>query len=81
MLLEGTGRIRVDQDLLTMTALSGVLVEPAPVWQLFNDTDVERVWLVFGAPREAASTLEKAPEQLGRHYPDGPKALPPELDG
>jgi hypothetical protein len=36
---------------------------------------------VVGAPTEAANTLELTPELLARMYPDGPKALPPELDG
>jgi hypothetical protein len=34
---------------------------------------------VVGTPVEAANTLEMTPEQLSRLYPDGPKALPPEL--
>ncbi len=60
--------------------LSAVLVEPDTVRQVFNDTDAEQLWLVFGAPSEAANTLEMSPEQLAWMYPDGPKALPPELD-
>jgi len=36
-------------------------------------------WLVVGAPPEAANTLEMTPDQLARLYPDGPKAMPPEL--
>jgi hypothetical protein len=31
------------------------------------------------APAEAANTLEMSAEQLAALYPDGPKALPPEL--
>jgi hypothetical protein len=34
---------------------------------------------VFGAPGEAANTLEMTPELLSELYPDGLKALPPEL--
>lgn len=79
IVLEGTGRIRVEQELLTLAPLSTVLVEPGCVRQIFNDTGSEAMWLVFGTPAEAASTLEMTPEQLAALYPDGPKALPPEL--
>jgi hypothetical protein len=56
-----------------------VLVEPDAVRQVFNDTDAEQLWLIVGAPPEAANTLEMTPELIARIYPDGPKALPPEL--
>jgi uncharacterized cupin superfamily protein len=79
VLLEGTGRIRVDQQLLTLAPLSSLLIEPGCVRQLFNDTDREALWLVVGTPVEVANTLEMTPEQLSQLYPDGPKALPPEL--
>jgi hypothetical protein len=36
-------------------------------------------WLVVGAPAEPANTLEMTPDDLAFLYPDGPKALPPEL--
>ena len=49
------------------------------VRQVFNDTEADALWLVFGTPVEAANTLEMTPEQLVRLYPDGPRALPPEL--
>ncbi len=81
VLLEGTGRVRVDDELLTLEPLSALLVEPASVRQVFNDTDGEALWLVVGAPSEAANTLEMTPEHLAEMYPDGPKALPPELSG
>lgn len=80
VLLEGTGRMRVDGELLTLAPLSAVLVEPDSLRQLFNDTGEHALWLVVGAPREAANTLEMTAEQLARLYPDGPKALPPELE-
>ena len=79
VLLEGTGRMRVGEDLLTLDPLSAVLVEPDDVRQLFNDTGADQLWLVAGAPPEAANTLEMTEEQLRALYPDGPKALPPEL--
>jgi quercetin dioxygenase-like cupin family protein len=80
VLLEGTGRIRVDGDLHTLSPLSAVLVEPETVRQVFNDTGGEQLWLIVGAPGEAANTLEMTAETLAFIYPDGPKALPPELE-
>ena len=80
VLLEGTGRIRISEDVLTLSPLDSLLVEPDTVRQPFNDTDADQLWLVIGAPNEAvASTLEMTPEMLEHMYPDGPKALPPEL--
>jgi len=79
VVLEGTGRVRVDGDLLTLAPLSALLVEPGSVRQVFNDTDAPALWLVVGAPAEGANTLEMTAEHLALLYPDGPKALPPEL--
>jgi uncharacterized cupin superfamily protein len=81
IVLEGTGRVRVDGDLLTLAPLSALLVQPRTLRQVFNDTDADALWLVVGTPREAANTLEMSDEQLAEMYPDGPKALPPELGG
>jgi uncharacterized cupin superfamily protein len=81
VVLEGTGRMRVGDELLTLAPLSAVAVEPATVRQVFNDTDRDALWLVAGAPPEQANTLEMTPERLAALYPDGPKALPPELSG
>ena len=78
-MLEGTGRVRVEDELLTLEPLSALVVEPATVRQVFNDTGEDALWLVVGAPPEAANTLEMTPEQLAYMYPDGPKAMPPEL--
>jgi uncharacterized cupin superfamily protein len=82
VLLEGEGRMWVDDEVLTLRPMSAVLVEPEHVRQLFNDTDADALWLVVGAPREGvSSTLEMTVEQLAAMYPDGPKAMPPELGG
>ncbi len=81
VLIEGTGRMRVDGDLLTLGKLDAVLVEPNSVRQVFNDSDQNVLWLVAGAPPEAANTLEMSDEDLAWMYPDGPKAMPPELAG
>lgn len=81
VVLEGTGRMRVGDEVLTLPPMSAVYVEPGDVRQPFNDTAHEQLWLIMGAPNEAANTLEMTSEQLAFHYPDGPKALPPELGG
>jgi quercetin dioxygenase-like cupin family protein len=81
LLLEGSGRVRIDDgEPLTLAPLDTLLIEPGSVRQLFNDTEADQLWLVVGAPPEAANTLEMSEEQLGWMYPAGPKALPPELD-
>jgi quercetin dioxygenase-like cupin family protein len=72
--IEGTGRIRVEGEVLTLEPHSAVLVEPGCIRQPSNDTDADALWLIVGAPPE----VEMTPEEL---YPDGPRALPPELGG
>ncbi len=79
VLLEGTGRMHVGDELLTLDPLSTVHVEPGTVRQLFNDTTDDQLWLVVGAPAEPANTLEMSAEELAWMYPDGPKAMPAEL--
>jgi quercetin dioxygenase-like cupin family protein len=79
LVLEGTGRMRAGEEVLTLAPHSAVLVEPDTVRQVFNDTDDDALWFVVGTPAEAANTLEMSEEQLRWMYPDGPKALPPEL--
>ena len=81
LVVEGEGRMRIDDELLTLDRLSAVLVEPQHVRQVFNDTDEDVLWLVVGSPPENANTLEMTEEELAARYPDGPKALPPELGG
>jgi uncharacterized cupin superfamily protein len=81
VLLEGRGRIRIEHELHALEPLGSVLVEPGHVRQLFNDTADDQLWLVVGAPPEPANTLEMTEETLAWIYPDGPKALPPELGG
>lgn len=81
LVLEGTGRLRVADEALTLEPFDAVLVEPGVVRQPFNDTDADQLWLIVGAPSEAANTLEMAAEELAHLYPDGPRALPDELGG
>ena len=80
VLLEGRGRIRIDDEVLTVEPRATLLIDPGDVRQLFNDTDSDQLWLVVGAPPEVGNTLEMSEEQLEFMYPDGPKALPPELE-
>jgi uncharacterized cupin superfamily protein len=63
VLLEGTGRIRVEQHLLTLSPLCSLLIDRGSVRQIFNDTDREALWLVVGTPVEAANTLQMTPEE------------------
>jgi mannose-6-phosphate isomerase-like protein (cupin superfamily) len=79
VVIEGLGRIRVDDDLLELPRMSALYVSPESVRQVFNDTDADVLWLVFGTPPEAANTLEMSEETIALMYPDGLKALPPEL--
>lgn len=80
LLLEGLGRVRVEDDLLTLRPSDALSVEPQSVRQVFNDTADDQLWLVVGAPAEPANTLEMSEEELRWLYPDGPRALPPELE-
>src|ERR1044071_9370175 len=50
--LEGTGRMRVGDETLTVRKYGGVLVGPDRLRQVFNDTDDEVLWLIIGAPEE-----------------------------
>ncbi len=79
VVLDGIGRIRIDGELLTLEAHSAVLITADSLRQVFNDTEADQLWLVVGAPPEPANTLDMTAEQLAYLYPDGPKALPPEL--
>jgi len=81
VLLEGRGRIRVGEEALGLGPLDSLLVEPAAMRQIFNDTDEEALWLVVGAPQGAANTLEMSEAELRQLYPEGPRVLPPELGG
>jgi quercetin dioxygenase-like cupin family protein len=81
VLLEGTGRMRVDDDVLTLGPLDSVIVSADSVRQTFNDTASSQPWLVVGAPPEASNTFEMTEEELRFIYPEGPSAMPPELAG
>lgn len=79
-LLEGTGRMRVGADTLTVPKYGGVLVGPSQLRQVFNDTDQDALWLIIGAPEEPEAVL--GPNfNRSLFYPVDPTQLPPELAG
>src|SRR3954451_19279636 len=59
VLLEGTGRIRIDGELLTLAPLDALLVEPSSVRQPFNDTGAYQLWLVVENKKEAVTASER----------------------
>ena len=77
--IEGTGRIRVGDQTLTVPNHGGVLVGPKELRQVFNDTDTEVLWLIVGAPEQEMPPGEKLDMKLV--YPEDPKQLPKELAG
>src|SRR5690242_2965723 len=52
VLLEGEGRMRIGEEVLTLAPLDALLVDAETLRQLFNDTDADQLWLVVGAPPE-----------------------------
>jgi mannose-6-phosphate isomerase-like protein (cupin superfamily) len=81
--LEGTGRMRVGEETLTVPRYGGVLVGPDPLRQVFNDTDTEVLWLIIGAPEELEFLQGSKSTQmdLSLIYPTDPTQLPRELAG
>ena len=79
---EGTGRLRVGDETLTVPRYGGVLVGPDQLRQVFNDTDAEVLWLIIGAPEELEFLPSaKTKPDLSLIYPVDPKQLPRELVG
>jgi mannose-6-phosphate isomerase-like protein (cupin superfamily) len=80
--LEGTGRLRVGDETLTVQRHGGVLVGPDQLRQVFNDTDTEVLWLILGAPEELEFLQgSQSPMDLSLIYPVDPTQLPKELAG
>ena len=81
-MLEGTGRLRVGDETLTVPRYGGVLVGPEQLRQGFNDTDAEVLWLIIGAPEELEFLQgSKSKVDLSPFYPVDPTQLPKELAG
>jgi mannose-6-phosphate isomerase-like protein (cupin superfamily) len=78
--VEGIGRIRVGDQTLTVPQHGGVLVGPAELRQVFNDTDGEVLWLIVSAPEENDLVSGPKPD-MSLFYPTDPKQLPKELAG
>ena len=76
--LEGVGRIRVADQTLTVPRYGGILVGPAVLRQIFNDSDSEVLWLIVSAPDKEFDSGEI---DLNQIYPVEPTQLPPELKG
>jgi mannose-6-phosphate isomerase-like protein (cupin superfamily) len=80
--LEGTGRMRVGHETVTVPKYGGVLVGPNQLRQVFNDTDEEVLWLIIGAPEELELLQgSKSKMDLSLIYPVEPTQLPKELAG
>ena len=80
--LEGTCRMRVGDETLTVPRHGGVLVGPGELRQVFNDTDAEALWLIIGAPEELEFLQgSKSQMDLSLIYPTDPTQLPRELTG
>lgn len=80
--LEGTGRLRIGEESITVPKYGGVLVAPDQLRQVFNDTDAETLWLIIGAPEELEFLHgSKSQMDLSLIYPVDPTQLPPELEG
>jgi mannose-6-phosphate isomerase-like protein (cupin superfamily) len=80
--LEGTGRMRVGAQTLTVPEHGGVLVAPDQLRQVFNDSDAEVIWLIVGAPEETEFLPgAKTKPDMSLIYPSDPTQLPKELAG
>ncbi len=79
VVLQGTGRIRIDGRVLTVPQYGSVLVGPRPLRQIFNDRDEEVLWLVIGSPEAELTGGEAFDSTL--LYPVNPRQLPAELNG
>jgi len=77
--VEGVGRIRIGAQTITVPKHGGVLVGPAQLRQVFNDTDTEVLWLITGAPEKESEDGEPLDQKL--LYPTDPTQLPKELAG
>lgn len=76
--LEGTGRMRIGDDTVEVPRYGSVLVAPQMLRQVFNDTDVDALWLIIGSPQEGQSGYKATRED---YYPEDPRSLPTELTG
>src|SRR5438034_9577401 len=62
--VEGVGRMRVNEDTITVAKHGGVLVGPKLLRQVFNDTENEVLWLIVGAPEKELDAGEALDQKL-----------------
>lgn len=77
-LLEGKGRIRINETTYSLDKYGSAHVCPNCMRQVFNDSNEDALWLIVGAPE-----TEKLPAQGGDpslFYPEDPKQLPAEMN-
>lgn len=80
--LDGVGRMRVNDETVTVPQFGAVLVRPESLRQVFNDTEADVLWLIIGAPEETEYLPgATTPPDMSLIYPVDPKQLPPELAG
>lgn len=81
--LEGTGRLRVGEESLTVPKYGGVWVAPELLRQVFNDTDADVLWLIMGGPEEIEfiQGSQATGVDLTKFYPTEPTKMPEELKG
>ncbi|HWB60778.1 MAG TPA: cupin domain-containing protein [Chthoniobacteraceae bacterium] len=76
--IEGMGRMRIGDETITVHKYGGVVVGPGMLRQVFNDTDLEVLWLIVGAPE---NEWPGGKPDIKLLYPVDPMQLPKELDG
>lgn len=77
--LEGLGRIRIEEETITVRRHGALLVGPKLLRQVFNDTDSDVLWLIVGAPEMELDPGQEHDKTL--FYPSDPTQLPRELAG
>jgi mannose-6-phosphate isomerase-like protein (cupin superfamily) len=77
--VEGVGRIRVDDQTITVPKHGGILVGPRLLRQVSNDTETDVLWLIVGAPEKEFEDGKTLDQKL--LYPVDPTQLPKELAG
>ncbi|MDH3225744.1 MAG: cupin domain-containing protein [Thermoleophilia bacterium] len=61
---EGTGRLAIGDEVLTVEPLDAVHVEPDAVRQVSNGSASHQLWLMLDGPKEPSDTLEMTEESL-----------------
>jgi mannose-6-phosphate isomerase-like protein (cupin superfamily) len=77
--IEGVGRIRIEDETLTVPKHGGILIGPRLLRQVFNDSESDVLWLIVGAPEKEFELGETHDPKT--FYPVDPTQLPKELEG